>query len=353
MSFGYLSRGVAAGSLSVTGIGLGGLVLREFAGAGPGGGTAGLLIAGFGLVLGLGFVVGGVVLYRSDIATVHTLRVAGWNALGIVATASILAVVWFYQQATGGMVVAPAFSVALVVGVSSFAHVLIGVNDVRRIRAEELAEQHRQAAVVNRFVRHNLKHTAQYLIGWGDQLQSVPESERVVDLGESITAKGRELGDVSEQVQTITRLMDSPGTDRNHVDLDEILREVVNEFDEEYPEATIERTGESATVLARPEIATAFGELLENALVHGDGPVTIDCATTGGRATISIEDQGEGIPDTQRALVHENRLETQLEHGHGLGLWLARWIVDASGGTLGLPDVEAGAMVTVELDIAP
>jgi signal transduction histidine kinase len=45
--------------------------------------------------------------------------------------------------------------------------------------------------------------------------------------------------------------------------------------------------------------------------------------------------------------------ETPLRHSQGLGLWLSRWILDGSGGTIAFEECEDGTTVVVTLPVAP
>jgi signal transduction histidine kinase len=75
--------------------------------------------------------------------------------------------------------------------------------------------------------------------------------------------------------------------------------------------------------------------LLENAIRHSRGVVTVTVTATHGGATIRVADDGEGIP-----LAHQTRIFDRFvrlnarSSGAGLGLPIARWIAEAHGGTL-------------------
>jgi Signal transduction histidine kinase len=62
---------------------------------------------------------------------------------------------------------------------------------------------------------------------------------------------------------------------------------------------------------------------------------------------LSVADDGPGIPDDER-MVLNRATETSLEHGSGLGLWLAKWLVDASGGGLTFA-VDDGTVARVDI----
>lgn len=349
-----ISRTAAAGSLSLTGVVLFGIVSTRVPSVS--GHLTGLVAAGFGVVVALAFLAGGIAVYRSALRTTHVARVAGWNLLGVVVTVLVLALVGVYQQSAGGVVRDPLFSAAVVVGLSAVAHVLIGLNDVRRIRTRELARQHQKSSVINRLVRHNLRHTAQLLVGWGDRLLTTEEPAERAAIGSKLKTTGDDLAAVYDQVETVSKLVEERDAAREDVDVRQQLRHVVAELSEAYPDATISVRGDDdVAVVAGPTLETAFGEVVENALEHGGEDPTVDVGVeqAGDRVVVRVTDDGPGIPEAQRELVDESADETSLSHANGLGLWLSKWIVEAYGGTLRLPKPEgSGAVVEFRLNAA-
>ncbi|WP_026910371.1 HAMP domain-containing sensor histidine kinase [Patulibacter minatonensis] len=81
--------------------------------------------------------------------------------------------------------------------------------------------------------------------------------------------------------------------------------------------------------------------LLSNAHRHGDGAVTVEVRRTGDWVAIDVRDRGPGFPDAADALP-----DGPTGDGHGLGLRLARSLVEAEGGRLTVA-TEDGALVTV------
>ncbi|MDY6793825.1 MAG: PAS domain S-box protein [Actinomycetota bacterium] len=92
--------------------------------------------------------------------------------------------------------------------------------------------------------------------------------------------------------------------------------------------------------------------LLENAVNHSpDGaPVEIDAERVDGGTVISVLDRGVGVPEKSRKLIFERfyQVEDALHHskpGMGLGLYIAREIVEAHGGCIWCEPREGGGSV--------
>lgn len=101
-----------------------------------------------------------------------------------------------------------------------------------------------------------------------------------------------------------------------------------------------------------------FANLLDNAVRHSPAGahLAVAAAAAGPRATVSVTDDGEGIPEALRSRVLQRfvRLESsRTTTGHGLGLSLASAIAKLHGVDLVLTNRQPGLQVTVELPRAP
>jgi signal transduction histidine kinase len=86
----------------------------------------------------------------------------------------------------------------------------------------------------------------------------------------------------------------------------------------------------------RLRLEQAIGNLVDNALRHGDGSVSLRAATASGNVELHVEDQGPGFSDgfAARAFERFSRSHPGREgNGVGLGLSIVKMIAEAHGGT--------------------
>jgi signal transduction histidine kinase len=98
----------------------------------------------------------------------------------------------------------------------------------------------------------------------------------------------------------------------------------------------------------REDLLELLGNLLDNACKWADAEVRLSVTETVDGYSLTVEDDGPGIPEDRRNQVFSRgtRLDEQTD-GHGLGLGIVRDIVDTWGGTLGLNESEWGGLKVV------
>ncbi|WP_086829608.1 ATP-binding protein [Streptomyces sp. NRRL B-24572] len=88
------------------------------------------------------------------------------------------------------------------------------------------------------------------------------------------------------------------------------------------------------------KIDQILGNLLENAVRHGEGTVTIEVAPTtlgddGEEGTeVTVSDEGPGIPEESMSRVFTRFWRGSKRGGTGLGLYIVKGVVEAHGGTI-------------------
>jgi len=97
-------------------------------------------------------------------------------------------------------------------------------------------------------------------------------------------------------------------------------------------------TSATVTVSADPDrVAQVLANLIENACKYSRSQVFVSCRTDGGRAVVTVDDDGPGIgaddlPHVFERLYRSSRRPERKENASGLGLAIVRELVTAMGG---------------------
>jgi two-component system sensor histidine kinase HydH len=107
-------------------------------------------------------------------------------------------------------------------------------------------------------------------------------------------------------------------------------------------------------VMADPvRLTQALLNLVINAIqaVERQGRVEVIANVADGRVSVTVSDNGPGIPPEKLASIFDPYFTTKTE-GSGLGLWIAQQIVTAHGGSLEARNgASGGAVVTMQLPL--
>jgi two-component system sensor histidine kinase KdpD len=129
---------------------------------------------------------------------------------------------------------------------------------------------------------------------------------------------------------------------REPIDVAAVISAAVARAGRLHPELEIEVSVADQVPLASGDVALleqALFNLLDNARKYaGDAPVTVYARSDGGDVTISVSDQGKGIPEADLERIFEKFYRRAKgdgrQAGTGLGLAIARGLVTAMGGTI-------------------
>src|SRR4051794_26965196 len=134
------------------------------------------------------------------------------------------------------------------------------------------------------------------------------------------------------------------------VDLDEVVRAVTARAARGQRAVGRTITVDSETLIAEADptrVEQALGNLLDNALVHGEGTVTVTLRQDGDHIRLAVDDEGAGVPDSLRATAFERftRAANGPRHGAGLGLAIVRAVAEAHGGAVAIGGDRASSVV--------
>jgi len=309
------------------------------------------------IVLGTAILVAGVQFRRGDPTRAQRRAGTAILAVGGLYGGGFVAFIGYLQSLGGGRLVHPTYMVLMagfggVAMATVIAHFYVGYTaQVETARAESARAKRlqKQASVLNRILRHNLRNELQIIDGWlgavaGQQAVDREEGYRI------IRDHVEELQSASERARLIERVLDSD--ERSVVDLSEAVAEAVESAS---PAVTV-TTDRPATApaLVHPRTAAAIEEAIANANEHNevDGlELAVSVRRVDDRWIVEISDDGSGIPEVElEALAGDT--ETALKHGQGLGLYLIQAVVEQSDGELSV-ETGDGTTIRMALPVAP
>ena len=225
----------------------------------------------------------------------------------------------------------------------------------RREREEELEARTEQLELINRFVRHDIRNDIDLIYSWSELL-----SDHVDEDGQEYIDRIRSTSDhITELTQTAGEFVEtvSSGSDAEleAIDLRHTLGEELEKVRSSYEDAAVQLNGDipAVDVRANGMLSSVFRNLLNNAVQHNtaDNPAVYVTATAEeGTATVTIADNGPGIPDGQKADIFGKGEGAADSSGTGIGLYLVHTLVSQYGGGVTVEDSDiGGARFVVEL----
>jgi len=145
--------------------------------------------------------------------------------------------------------------------------------------------------------------------------------------------------------------------DLSRLDLAEVVGDVVQRFEREAADAGTALRLHSHSVSGlwdRKRLDQIITNLVSNAIKYGNGQaVEVDIEESGATAILTVRDHGIGIPAESQLLVFERferAANAQGFQGLGLGLWIAKQLVEAHGGKISIASAPGvGSTFTVAL----
>lgn len=225
-----------------------------------------------------------------------------------------------------------------------------------------LARHEAQVAELESFVytvSHDLNGPLISILGYVDLFES--------DFGSSIPDEGKfylerikASGNFMQLL--ITDLLELSRVGRVHtepetVDLHVLINEIADEIRIDAPEAKVTVNGLPAIHLNPVRAKQLFANLIDNSVKHADRPdVAIEVRseeTSDGLVTLSVTDNGPGIPMSQRDKVFGvfERLDPS-RSGTGMGLAVCRRIVESNGGSIWIERSDVGTDMRLSVPVA-
>ncbi|WP_224336478.1 histidine kinase N-terminal 7TM domain-containing protein [Haloprofundus halobius] len=212
------------------------------------------------------------------------------------------------------------------------------------ISARDVTDRHQyeqRLRVLNRVLRHDLRNDMNVVLGYADLLHEDPSTPEVRKYAQKIHDRAASLADLADRTRFVDRTLNRAREEFGAVDVARLVDEELAAARRTHPDSTFSASAPGERwIRGDDRIRVAVGNLLENAVEHSDRQsptvdVSVDTVVDDGGTVveISVADDGPGIPDEERSVL-ESGVETPLEHGSGVGLWLASWIATEVDGEL-------------------
>ncbi|QLH81578.1 sensor histidine kinase [Halosimplex pelagicum] len=253
------------------------------------------------------------------------------------ATSVGMFVAWMrWSVAVGG-------GLGIAVGVSEARAVQSSVETARaESRARHAASQRDLLDYLNGLLRHEILNATQVISGNAELLVDEHEPGSLAhDRGETIR---RQSEDVTDVIQNVRRLLNATREDAplEPVNAAALLVGRIETLESRHEDIRIDASiTETAFVRANPLLERVFGNLLTNAVEHNDGDtatVRVRMTVSPETVTVTVADDGPGIPDDVTATLFDR--PDSFDTDHGFGLYLTEKLVEQHRGTLEL--VETG-----------
>ena len=244
---------------------------------------------------------------------------------------------------------------------SESAELAASLNTMIEMLTSSLAEKERSEARLREFVAdasHELRTPLTTVLGYAELYRrgGLTKKADLADAWRRTEAEGSRMRRLVDDMLELAKYDAEPELSAVAVELRSLCDEIAGDAQAAHANADITVTGEPVTVTGDPDkLRQAVINVVNNALVHGGGTVTIAVATAESHARIAVADTGPGMPPelasraTER-FVRGDQSRSRSHGGAGLGLAITAAIVDAHDGVIDVASADGvGTTVTIVL----
>ncbi len=205
---------------------------------------------------------------------------------------------------------------------------------------------------------HELRTPLAVIRGYADILSRWGGEEPAVrqEAIEAILAQSTNMQTLLERLLYIARSENGKIQSKpEQTDLQALCKEMVQDFKMMYPQRTFALEGAGVAFCDPALMRQLLTILLDNAVkfTQEDGAITLSLGSADGKTTLTVADNGIGMPAAVAERVFERFYKGDSSHnekGYGLGLSIAKIIAESQGGTIAVRTEEGkGAAFTVSI----
>ena len=224
---------------------------------------------------------------------------------------------------------------------------------ISNIRSRERLERARQdietkkemIELYDRLLRHDLGNDLQVITGFSEALVDMIEDDDRAHYAERIHEAARSSSDLIQRVGDLVSTLEGEEEPEPR-DLASILERTVSEVRTGYDDITVEFDPAEFeyTVYAGELLGSVFTNLLSNAVVHNEEPVTVRTYVeeTADGIVVGFADDGEGVDPSIRDELFEMGRKGPDSGGSGFGLGFVRALTESYGGDVTVRESDRG-----------
>jgi signal transduction histidine kinase len=272
------------------------------------------------------------------------VRVLAWMSGGVLALAALGGWFQFVVPTTD-----TAFETLLVflsaLAAGALFGAVVGYYNVRERRLVERAsreqarldfldEQQEALSALNGILRHQILNDASAITGRAQLLEADKiDAEAATD---SIVAHCDHMTATVERIETVVDVL-TWVTDTSEASVETAIDRALAELGDAHPGTDVAVEGDTdAVVLADELLYLAIYEVLDNAVRHGEHPVTVSVAAADDSVTIAVADAGSEVAVSPLDALFEPNTRGPDSAGDGLGLFLVDLLLDRYDGRVRL-----------------
>jgi PAS domain S-box-containing protein len=229
----------------------------------------------------------------------------------------------------------------------------IGSGILKGMLHKRLEAAHREANLYLDIMTHDIRNAENVSNLYGDLLIDILDGE-AAEYARKLQGSIRKSIEIIANVSTIRRIHQT-SADLKPCELDRVIRGEVEAFSD----VRIVYEGRPCEVWADDLVSEIFSNLIGNGIKFGGQDVEIAIRVDdydGENMLVSVEDTGPGVPDVLKKTIF-HRFERERSHGsgEGLGLYIAKTLIERYGGRVwvddrveGRPDLGAAFRFTLQ-----
>ncbi len=215
--------------------------------------------------------------------------------------------------------------------------------EIARQEIKRRKEAEERESFLHSLLRHDVRNKSQIVQGYLELSKDydLPEEvEEYLSRAEEATHDGIEI---IEKVRTLRELTEEEG--ESEVEICSFIQNIIDTQENIFEKITIELECQKDEIKVQggPLLEELFSNLIENAVKHGGcDKIKISVGEETDTSTVTIEDDGTGIPVENKDKVFEKGFKDKETGGSGLGLYLVKKIAKSYDGSVEVKDSKLG-----------